>query len=164
MAESLPFVREHTDLSTDRGFQFEFHCDRCAGGARSRLRAWSAGSAGGLLDAAGGLLGGVFSGAADVSGRVRSSGWQHAHDQTYDEAVAEIRGTFAQCPRCSQWVCRKACWSVRRGVCKDCAPDPDGAPAAAPAEQRAGPGICTRCGQALPERARFCASCGESVG
>lgn len=156
MAESLPFVREHTDLSTDRGFQFEFHCDRCRGGARSRVHPWPAGAAGGLVEAAAVLLGGVFGGGDRPE---RATAWNRARAQAYDDAVAEIRGTFAQCPRCSQWVCRKSCWSTRRGVCKDCAPDPETAPAEQPSARRG----CPRCGKTLPAGARFCPACGEPV-
>ncbi|MCJ7676097.1 MAG: hypothetical protein MUO35_00060, partial [Anaerolineales bacterium] len=34
-----------------------------------------------------------------------------------------MRPAFTQSPRCSTWVCRKACWNDKRGLCKECAPD-----------------------------------------
>jgi len=30
----IQFVQNYQDLSTDRGFQFKFHCDKC--GAKNR--------------------------------------------------------------------------------------------------------------------------------
>lgn len=123
MGEAIEFVRNHRDLSTDQGFQFEFFCDRCESGFRTRFRPSAAGLVSGALDAAGGLLGGLLGRAADLGEHVRSAAWEKAHDKAYAEAVEELKGEFIQCPRCSQWVCRKSCWSTRRGLCKECAPD-----------------------------------------
>ena len=123
MSDQIEFVSNYSDLSTDKGFQFEFNCDRCSNGYRTRFQAWAVGSVSSALDAASSLLGGVFSSAADVGERVRSAGWQKAHDEAFVHSVEEIRGNFIQCPRCSQWVCRKACWNNKRGLCKECAPD-----------------------------------------
>jgi hypothetical protein len=33
----VPFVQNHDDLSTDRGYQFKFHCDKCGNGYMSRF-------------------------------------------------------------------------------------------------------------------------------
>jgi hypothetical protein len=30
MNESIEFVRNYNDLGTNKGFQFDFFCDRCA--------------------------------------------------------------------------------------------------------------------------------------
>jgi membrane protease subunit (stomatin/prohibitin family) len=76
-----------------------------------------------VLDTASSLFGGIFSQAANVGERVRSSQWQQAHDAAFVEAVTEIKPNFVQCPRCSSWVCRKSCWNQQRGLCKNCAPD-----------------------------------------
>ncbi len=42
MADAVEFSRNYTDHSTDQGFQFEFFCDRCQNGFRTRLNpsAW----------------------------------------------------------------------------------------------------------------------------
>lgn len=116
-------ISNHEDLSTERGFRFEFRCDRCGTGYRCRFKPSATGTAGAIMDAASSLLGGVFSSAADLTGRVRSASWQKAHDDAYAEAQAEMRPNFVQCPRCSTWVCRKSCWNTKRGLCKECAPD-----------------------------------------
>ncbi len=123
MGEQIAFTSNYSDLSTDRGFQFEFHCERCGTGFRNRFDPWVTGTAASVLDAASGLLGGVFSRAADVGERVRSAAWRNAHDEAFVRAAEEIRPSFVQCPRCSTWVCRKSCWNEKRGLCKNCAPD-----------------------------------------
>jgi membrane protease subunit (stomatin/prohibitin family) len=123
MAAEIEFVSNYNDMSTDRGFQFEFTCDRCGTGYRTRFQGWSVGTASSVLDTASGLFGGLFGSAADVAERVRSAAWQKAHDEAFEEALGEIRPSFVQCPRCSSWVCRKSCWNTKRGLCKECAPD-----------------------------------------
>ena len=122
-SDAIEFVQNYSDLSTDRGFQFEFDCDRCGTGYRTRFKASATGAITDVLDTAGSLFGGLFGSAADVSERVRSAGWQKAHDDAFVAAVNELKPQFAQCPRCSTWVCRKSCWNTKRGLCKNCAPD-----------------------------------------
>ncbi|NLE44248.1 MAG: zinc-ribbon domain-containing protein [Chloroflexi bacterium] len=123
MDQNIEFVSNYGDLSTERGFQFEFFCNRCGSGFRTPFKAWSVGTASAVLDAAGSLFGGVLGSAANVGERVRSAGWQKAHDDAFGHALEEIKPSFVQCPRCSTWVCRKGCWNTRRGLCKECAPD-----------------------------------------
>jgi membrane protease subunit (stomatin/prohibitin family) len=123
MAGEIEFVSNYSDLSTDRGFQFEFYCNRCGSGYRTEFRPWAVGTASNVLEAASGLFGGVLGRAADVGERVRSAGWQRARDAAFRQALTDIRPAFVQCPRCSTWVCRKSCWNTKRGLCKECAPD-----------------------------------------
>lgn len=123
VADKIQFVRNYSDLSTNKGFQFEFYCDRCGSGFRTRFRPSVTGTVTGVLDAAGSLLGGIFSSAADVSERVRSASWERAHDEAFEAATEELRPDFVQCPRCSSWVCRSGCWNTKKGLCKECAPD-----------------------------------------
>ncbi len=120
---TIQFVRNYSDLSTDRGFQFEFYCDRCGSGHRTTFQASKTGLLTEALDVAGGLLGGVLGRAADVSERVHSAAWERAHDAAFAKAVEEARPHFRQCPRCTQWVCVALCWNETRGLCKECAPD-----------------------------------------
>jgi hypothetical protein len=39
----IPFVQNFDDLSTDQGFQFKFHCDKCGNGYMSSFQGSSAG-------------------------------------------------------------------------------------------------------------------------
>jgi len=130
----IKFVRNYDDLSTDRGFQFEFYCDRCGTGYRTHFQASATGLVTEALDVASGLFGGVLGSAADVSERVHSAAWEQAHDKAFAAAVEEIKPNFIQCRRCTQWVCREMCWNAERGLCKECAPEVEAAYAAAQVE------------------------------
>ena len=121
--DAIEFTRNYNDHSTDRGFQFEFHCDRCGNGYKTQFEPWAMGTVSGALDAASSLFGGFFSEAANLGERVRSSQWQQARDKAMVDAIQQIKPNFLQCPRCSSWVCKKNCWNQQRGLCKNCAPD-----------------------------------------
>jgi membrane protease subunit (stomatin/prohibitin family) len=121
--ESIHFTRNYSDLSTNTGFQFEFFCDRCGNGFRTKFRPFSMGMVSNALDTASSLFGGLIGQAANVSDRVSSAGRERAHDQAFAEAAKELQPSFMQCPRCSNWVCKKSCWNTKRGLCKNCAPD-----------------------------------------
>jgi len=121
--DAIEFTRNYTDHSTDRGFQFEFQCDRCGNGYKTAFQAWTMGTVSGALDAASSLFGGVFNQAANLSERARSAQWQQARDQAMVQSIQQIKPNFLQCPKCSSWVCKKNCWNQQRGLCKNCAPD-----------------------------------------
>jgi hypothetical protein len=123
MVEKIEFTSNYKDLSTDRGFQYEFVCDRCGGGVRTTFKPSVTGMASGVMEAASSLFGGLLSGASDLTQRVHSAAWERAHDEAFIAAVQEIRPHFIQCPRCSSWVCREKCWNTSKGLCKNCAPD-----------------------------------------
>lgn len=123
MNERIEFTRNYSDQSTETGFQFEFNCDRCGAGYRSRFQSFAMGTVSGALDAANSLFGGFFSQAADLGERARSAAWEKAHDEAFTKSMLELKPDFVQCPRCSTWVCRKNCWNQVRGLCKNCAPD-----------------------------------------
>src|SRR5215475_9698349 len=63
----IQFTRNHTDHSTDKGFQFEFFCDRCGNGFMSEFKASATGMAASALHAAGSLFGGVLGRASGSS-------------------------------------------------------------------------------------------------
>jgi hypothetical protein len=123
VGEKIQFTRNHSDLSTNQGHQFEFYCDRCGSGFRTRFKPSITSTVSQVFDAASSLFGGVFGKAADLTNRVRSAAWEKAHDEAFIEAQQELLPDFAQCPRCSSWVCRKSCWNTNKGLCKNCAPD-----------------------------------------
>ncbi len=187
MSDTIHFTRNYNDLSTDRGFQFEFICDRCSSGFRTRFQPWGVGNVSGALNAASSLLGGIFNQAADLGERVRSAGWQKAKDEAYANAAAELRPEFMQCPRCSSWVCRKSCWNTKRGLCKECAPDLGVEMSAAQASRSVEEvwahaamsaedkhlttedwretirATCPECNEPLPQKVKFCPGCGAKV-
>lgn len=187
MVEHLEFVSNYRDLSTDQGFQYEFNCGRCNSGYRTTFKPSITGKISNALDTASSLFGGFMGKAASLGDQVHSAAWEHAHDESFTEAVKEIKPFFIQCPRCNSWVCREKCWNVKKGLCKDCAPDLGVEMAAAQASQsvqevwahaamaeedkklsteywREGiTATCPNCEKPLATNAKFCPECGYSL-
>lgn len=187
MVEKLEFVRNYDDLSTERGFQFEFYCDRCGTTFRTEFQSSITGTMSELLGTASSIFGGIFGTASDVSERVRSSSWQQARDQAFRAAAAEAKPEFIQCPHCMKWVCRKNCWNGKKGLCKECAPDLGVEMAAAQASRSVEEvwahaamseedkkldekqwrttirATCPNCETPLPSNVKFCPDCGTKI-
>ncbi len=188
MGTKIEFTRNYSDQSTNQGFQFEFYCDRCGTGFRTRFQPSTIGTISSVLETAGSLLGGVFGKAADLGERARSATWEKAHDDAFVKAMDELRPDFAQCPRCSSWVCRKSCWNGDKGLCKQCAPDLGVEMAAAQASRtveevwahskvaeqdremlkeeswRGGVrATCPGCNASLKANSKFCPECGAKI-
>jgi hypothetical protein len=179
----IQFTGNVTDHSTENGYQFEFHCDKCGNGVMSSFIPSKVSMASGFLRAASSLLGGggVLSDAANASGYLRDQTRGKARDDAMAKAVEEAKPRFKQCSRCGHWVCPQNCWNHRRGLCEDCAPDLDEEAAAAQAtaareqvweKARAGDQLkdvnvsatrtatCPHCG-AKAGGGKFCAECGK---
>jgi len=188
MSEKIEFTRNYSDQSTNQGFQFEFYCDRCGTGYRTRFQPSALGTVSSALDTASSLFGGVFGKAADLGERARSATWEKAHDDAFIKAMEELKPDFVQCPRCSSWVCRKSCWNMQKGLCKNCAPDLGVEMAAAQAsrtveeiwahsqmaeddrqmltEKSYRQGVratCPSCNAPLASNAKFCPECGAKI-
>ncbi len=188
MTSKIQFTGNYSDLSTDKGFQFEFYCSRCNTGYRTRFQASALGVATSALDAASSIFGGIFGQAANLSEQARSAAWEKAHDSAFEKAMEELRPDFIQCPRCSNWVCRKSCWNTQKGLCKECAPDLGVEMAAAQAsrtveeiwahskmaeedremlkEKSWREGVrasCPNCEAPLANNAKFCPECGTKI-
>jgi len=106
----IQFTRNYRDLSTDAGFQFEFHCDRCGNGYQTEFQASTLGTVTSALDAASNLFGGVFGSAANAARNVRSAGWEKAHDNAFAGSVEEAKPHFHKCKRCGNG------WTVIAGM------------------------------------------------
>lgn len=185
MVEFIEFTRNYQDLSTDRGFQWEFRCERCGNGYRSKFRPSATGLITEALDVASGLLGGVLGTAASVGDRLHSAAWERAHDEAFRQASAEVREFFVQCPGCDEWVCEKRCWDENRGLCFDCAPNVAVAASSAQASAIADQAVeqvrerqydvggyvsgeelrasCPSCGAAVAPGTKFCSECGHHI-
>ena len=118
----IKFTRNHEDLSTDRGYQFKFYCDKCGNGFLSEFDASLLGTASGLLRGAGDLLGGLFGRAGESAYEIQRAVGGPAHDSALKAAVAQVKPNFTQCVRCGNWVCNQVCWNSKRGLCTECAP------------------------------------------
>jgi hypothetical protein len=130
----MRFTRNHEDLSSDRGYQFRFLCDKCGNGHETKFVASKVGVAGSALRAAGSFFGGILGHASSSAQELQRLAQGKGHDDAFEAAVAEARGWFKQCSRCGQWVCPDVCWNAKRGLCEGCAPDLEEAIASAQAE------------------------------
>jgi hypothetical protein len=133
----IQFTANHQDLSTDRGYQFKFLCDKCGNGHLSSFQASVAGTVGGVFRAAGNVFGGMFGRVGNASYEMQRAVGGKAHDDAFAKAVAEAKGHFHQCTRCGKWVCPEVCWNAGAGLCEECAPDLDEQVAASRAQAMA---------------------------
>jgi hypothetical protein len=169
---SIWFTGNYEDLSTDRGYQFKFRCEKCGNGYLSTFKVSALGMASSAIRAAGDLFGGIF-------GRAAGS----AYDSALKEAAEEISKQFKQCTRCGKWVCEPVCWNKKMQLCEGCAPDLDEEMAAAQAgaakdqihakarsvDWTAQRDVATVTGVACPscgaktQGGKFCPECGAAV-
>ena len=192
MDSQLPFTNNFRDLSTDKGFQFKFSCGRCGNGYLSAFQHNILGVAGGALQVASGLFGGLRRAASSAQQVQRLVGGP-AHDAAMRVAVEEVAPQFNQCNRCGKWVCRKVCWNGERNQCVSCSPKMDQELAALESEgtvrqlrdkiryggvdlssgvtlnssatgqqSTAAPRPCA-CGAEISQGAKFCHNCGDDV-
>jgi membrane protease subunit (stomatin/prohibitin family) len=179
----IQFTRNFSDHSTDKGYQFEFFCDRCGNGFQSEFKTSAVGMAGSALRAAGSLFGGILGNAASSAYEIERAVQGPGHDQAYRDAIAEAKPNFRECPKCSHWVCAATCWNQVRSLCYDCAPDIETELASAQVlttvEQMkaklqeqdltkgldlttAATAVCPSCG-AHTQGAKFCPECGKPL-
>ena len=131
---AIRFTDNYEDLSTDRGYQFKFFCEKCGNGYMSSFIVSKLGMAGSAVRLAGNIFGGVFGSAASSSYEVQQAIGGKAHDDALKAAVEEIAPQFKQCTRCGNWMCGPICWNNKAGLCEGCAPDLDEELAAAQSE------------------------------
>jgi uncharacterized OB-fold protein len=183
MSEMIQFVANYDDLSTDRGFQFRFHCDKCGNGHMSAYEPSVMGTAAGFLRAAGNLFGGVLHDAGNSAYEVQRAIGGKGHDDALRKAVAAGKQFFKQCTRCGQWVCPDVCWNATACLCEGCAPDEQEELAAQKAqatreqieaktrEQNYTKDLefgkhamvaCTQCGARMAAGTKFCGECGTA--
>lgn len=124
MGGRVPFADNFRDLSNHNGYQFEFFCERCGNGYRSRFVRDKLETGRGLLRSAGALFGGKL---AELSGATEQFPWDRAtnsaaKDKALAEATAMVAEEFRQCRGCGDWVCRAVCWKHEVGQCLRCSP------------------------------------------
>lgn len=180
---SIWFTGNYEDLSTDRGYQFKFRCDKCGNGYLSSFQVSKLGMASSAMRAAGSLFGGILGSAANSAYEIQRAVGSTAHDTALKEAADEISKQFKQCTRCGKWVCEPVCWNKKMQLCESCAPDLDEETAAAQADAARSqirekaqsvdwtaqrdvvtprPVICPSCG-AKSQGGKFCPECGAAM-
>jgi membrane protease subunit (stomatin/prohibitin family) len=133
----IQFVSNYDDLSSDKGYQFKFYCDKCRNGYLSRFQTSKVGLAGSVLRTAGHLFGGWMGSAGYSSHELQRMVGGPEHDSALREAVEEGKQRFHQCTKCGKWVCPEVCWNPKANLCEDCAPNFDEHVAAAQAQGKA---------------------------
>lgn len=133
----IQFVRNYEDLSTDKGFQFKFHCDKCGNGYMTRFQPSALGVAESVLHMAGSVFGGFMSTVSNSAYEVQRAVGGKVHDAALEGAVQEGKEYFRQCTRCGRWVCPEVCWNAPAGLCEGCAPKLEEEMAAAHARAKA---------------------------
>ena len=131
---NIPFTSNYTDLSNQRGYQFQFFCRKCGNGYMSTFQANALSGVANVANVAATIFGGIFGRAAQSAAAIQSQVAGPQHDSALDAAVREISPIFKQCSRCGSWVCEPICWNKKAGLCENCAPDLDEELAAAQAE------------------------------
>jgi uncharacterized OB-fold protein len=182
MTDMIQFVANYDDLSTDKGYQFRFRCDKCGNGYLSPFETSLLGTGAGLLRAAGDLFGGIFNSAGSSAYDIQRAIGGPAHDSALRNAVQAGKQHFHQCTRCGRWVCPEVCWNEKVGLCEGCAPDEQeelaAAKAQATAEQIATKArlqnytegldftktgmVQCQCGAKMPANVKFCPECGTA--
>jgi ribosomal protein L32 len=175
-----PFTDNYSDLSDERGYQFEFRCDICGSGYRSEFQRSALGSAGSLLGGASNLIGGLW-GAQGAARGAKDFMDRGARDEALKKAANEIMPLFQRCPRDSRWV-DETCWNEARGLCISDAPklaaemEAERAQVEVSQMRQAMQGeqvfsgdvsarvtVCTNCGKPVGSE-KFCANCGTPTG
>jgi hypothetical protein len=179
----IEFTGNYQDLSTDKGYQFKFFCEKCGNGYMSSFKTSTMGMAASAVEVAGSLFGGIFGRAASGAYEVQRAVGGPAHDAALKSAVEEIRPLFKQCTRCGNWICEPICFNKKAQLCEGCAPDLDEEMAVAQAEaareqiqekartvdwtkQRdvatVSGALCPSCG-AKTQGGKFCGECGATL-
>ncbi|MGD9495371.1 MAG: hypothetical protein AB7Y46_03570 [Armatimonadota bacterium] len=110
-------TRSYEDLSTDEGFQFRFHCQRCDAAFVSRFQPCPPETDEGLLAPVGEL----FTEAQQNGHEEHIVESAPEHETALRVAIAEAAEHLHQCPRCGEWVCAD-CWNPPMLMCRKCAP------------------------------------------
>jgi hypothetical protein len=116
-----PFTSNYQDLSNSQGYQFEFRCDVCGSGYRSKFERSALGTGSTILSGASSIFSGLWgaSTAADTASQVVD---KDARDKALEKACNEIMPLFHRCVRCNNWV-DETCFNTQRNLCVNCAPN-----------------------------------------
>jgi len=132
----IQFVQNYEDLSTDKGFQFKFYCDKCGNGHMTHFQTSAMGIAESALQVAGSIFGGVIERVGYTAYDVQRAVGGKAHDSALEAAIQEGKQHFHQCSRCGRWVCPDVCWNAKAGQCEECSPNFEEAFASAHAQAK----------------------------
>ena len=123
MAGIVAFTDNYRDLSNDRGYQFEFVCERCGNGYRSPFQSDKISTGKNLLKGLGRLTGGKLAELGYAGDQIFDRNTNSAaKDKALESAVEAVKDQFKQCRNCGNWVCLPVCWNHDIGQCLTCSP------------------------------------------
>lgn len=171
MSKTVQFVKNFDDLSTENGFQWEFKCDSCGRGFRTRFDQFNFGTISTIAETVGEFLGGVVDKVASLGENVRDTAWEREHDKAFVAVVKQLKkNDFMLCPGCGEWVCRANCWDKDDKKCKSCSVTEDGVEDIdeSPDEQDGAKDgddviICSNCAAEFEPTDKFCSECGAEL-
>lgn len=132
----IAFTDNFEDLSTEAGFQFNFFCDLCREGFKTKFIESKTYRKKGLLEGLATVVdiatqvtgkynigSGMERGVRDIGERFNrmSPEWQKEHEAAFELAQNEAKSHFHRCPKCKKWVCDED-WNEQEGLCVDDAP------------------------------------------
>ena len=119
----IRFTANHQDLSTDRGYQFKFLCDKCGNGYMSRFQPSLTGTAGGLF--ARPEISSVESFRAQATALTRFNAQSGAKRTTARsrKRSRKLRFISSNALAAANGFARMCAGTRRPGLCEGCAPD-----------------------------------------
>jgi hypothetical protein len=169
------------DMSGEKGFQWNFHCDLCGSGyttafipSKSANSARRFGFLSSGLNAIGSLTGSseVYGASTAATGAQQfknmSAEWHREHDTAFQQAVNEAKVHFKKCPKCKLYVCAED-WNDEAGLCTTDAPSLAAEMQATKAQVRVEQMQATVKSQTLfsgdtSDQATICPTCGKPSG
>ncbi len=153
----IQFVANYEDMSTDKGYQFKFFCDKCRNGYMSRWVTSKSGLAGSVLRTAGSVFGGLLGSASHSSYELqRMIGGPEAPD--FQEQLAASHAQAKTDAARDQWQERARRTDYSSGVDLSA----DATPRASDADVHNAK-FCPQYGSKAAPGTKFCAECGNRL-
>jgi len=78
-----------------------------------------------VFNATSSIFGGFFDSTVHLKQDLQNATLDKAHNKAFEEAEAEVKSHFLQCPKCSRFLCNK-CWDSEKDLCNECEKSVDG--------------------------------------
>jgi len=112
------FLKKMKDLSVDKGFQFEFYCERCGKEQKSDFIS----ERGQFVASALGIHFGedILPTSTGETIKKGTKEWEEQHGESLKRATRWALSLFHECPQCKLYV-GPECWNDSKNLCTTCA-------------------------------------------